>query len=248
MNTYTIADLILNMRVRGELLRRQSTQYLSAKSQSADITIDLGEEFLKIKQQENAHLTFDECEYVWTGREFYHKLLDFDGFMLHSSAVAVDNQAYLFSAKSGTGKSTHTTLWQQYFGEERAFIINDDKPAIRFDGKQFNVYGTPWSGKSDKNLNIKVPLKSIVFIERSLDNWITPLDNKDAIKMILDQTVRPKRIDKLDKLFYLLEELFKAVPIYKLGCNISEDAVKLAFDKISRQDITLAGSKLSDTK
>lgn len=233
MNRYTIADIILNMKVRGELLRRQSIPYLSQKGQSADITIDISEEFLMLKQSENKHLTFDECEYIWTGREFYHKLIDFDGFMLHSSAIAMDNWAYLFSAKSGTGKSTHTALWQAHFGEDRAVIINDDKPAIRFDGKQFNVYGTPWSGKTDKNLNIKVPLKSIVFIERSDENWIHPIESKDAIKLILDQTVRPKRIEKLDKLLILMEELLKSIPIYKLGCNISEDAVKLAFEKIS---------------
>lgn len=233
MNTYKIADLILNMKVRGELLRRQSVRYLSERTQSADITIDISEEFLILKQKENSHLTFDECEYIWTGREFYHKLLDFDGFMLHSSAIALENSAYLFSAKSGTGKSTHTALWQKHFGEERAIIINDDKPAIRFDGKQFYVYGTPWSGKSDKNCNIKVPLKSIVFIERSDENWIYPLNSKDSIKMILDQTVRPKRMEKLDKLFGLIEELLKSIPIYKMGCNISEDAVRLAFEKIS---------------
>jgi len=233
MNTYTIADVIVNMKVRGELLRRQSVKYISEERQSADITIDLSEDFLKLKHRENPHLSFDECEYIWTGREFYHKLLDFDGFLLHASAIALDNWAYLFSAKSGTGKSTHTALWQKYFGEDRAVIINDDKPAIRFDGKQFIVYGTPWSGKSDKNSNIKVPLKSIVFIEQSDKNWVCSMESKDAIKMILDQTVRPKKMEKLDKLFELIEMLLNMIPIYKLGCNISEEAVRLAYDKIS---------------
>lgn len=233
MNTYKIADLNLDMRVRGNLLRKQSRQYVSKTIKSVDITIDICEEFLKLKQRENAHLTFDECEYIWTGSEFYHKLLDYDGFMLHSSAVAIENAAYLFSAKSGIGKSTHTYLWQKYFGKDRAIIVNDDKPAIRFDGRQFNVYGTPWSGKTDKNNNIRVPLKSIVFIERSDTNWIKQMDNKNVIKLILDQTVRPKRIEKVDKLFCLLDELLKSVPIYKLGCNMSEEAVRLAYDEIS---------------
>lgn len=233
MDTYKIADLYLNMKIKGKLLKRQSNQYLSEKSISTNITIDICEDFLKAKQIENTHLTFDECEYIWTGSEFYHKLLDFDGFMLHSSAVAIDNAAYLFSAKSGIGKSTHTALWQDYFGKDRAVIVNDDKPAIRFNGKVFNVYGTPWSGKTDKNHNIKVPLKSIVFIERSDKNWIKKIENKAAIKMILDQTVRPKKIEKIDKLFGLIDELLKSVPIYKLGCNISEDAVRLAYNEIS---------------
>lgn len=232
MDTYTIAELKLNMKVKGKLLSRQSYGYLSKKTKSADITIDICDDFLKAKQSENSHLSFEECEYIWTGSEFYHRLLDFDGFMLHSSAVAIDNKAYLFSAKSGTGKSTHTALWQKYFGKERAIIINDDKPAIRFTGKQFYVYGTPWSGKSDKNHNIKVPLKSIVFIERSENNWINQIDNRSVIKLILDQTVRPKRLETVDKLFGLMDELLKTVPIYRMGCNISEDAVKTVYEAL----------------
>lgn len=139
MNTYRIAELKLNMKVKGKILKRQSTGYLSDKSAIADITIDICDDFLAVKQRENSHLSIDECEYIWTGGEFYHKLLDFNGFMLHASAVAICNKAYLFSAKSGTGKSTHTELWQKYFGEDRAIIVNDDKPAIRFIDNQFYV-------------------------------------------------------------------------------------------------------------
>ncbi|WP_010243551.1 hypothetical protein [Acetivibrio cellulolyticus] len=234
MNTYKIAELKLNMKVKGKLLKRQSDEYLSDKSTSADITIDICEDFFKAKQREMPHLSIDECEYIWTGSEFYHKLLDFNGFMLHASAVAIENKAYLFSAKSGTGKSTHTELWQKYFGEDKAVIINDDKPAIRFIDNKFYVYGTPWSGKTDKNLNIKVPLKSIIFIERAETNWINQIDSRQAIKLILDQTLRPKQIEKMDKLFSLLDKLLKTVPIYKMGCNISEDAVKFAYDAIGK--------------
>ena len=230
MNTYKIAELKLNMKVKGKILNKQSTKYISDKSEITDITIDICDDYLEGKQKENSHLSIDDCEYIWTGSEFYHKLLDFNGFMLHASAVAVDNRAYLFSAKSGTGKSTHTELWQKYFGEDRAIIVNDDKPAIRFIDNQFYVYGTPWSGKSDKNHNIKVPLKSIVFIERSETNWINRIDSKQALKLIFDQTLRPKQLAKVDKLIALVDELLKTTPIYKMGCNISENAVKLAYE------------------
>ena len=73
--------------------------------------------------------------------------------MVHASAVEVDGKAYLFSADSGTGKLTHTKQWQNYFGKERALIINDDKPAIRKDKNGWAAYGTPFSGKTDENLN-----------------------------------------------------------------------------------------------
>jgi hypothetical protein len=233
MNTYKIAELMLNMKVKGKILHNQSSRYLTDKRALSDLTIDLEDAYLEAKQKENSHLSIDECEYIWTGSEFYTKLLDFNGFMLHASAVAVDDRAYLFSAKSGTGKSTHTELWQKYFGEDRAIIVNDDKPAIRFMDNRFYVYGTPWSGKSDKNHNIKVPLKSIVFIERSETNWIDRIDSKQALKLIFDQTLRPKQPAKVDKLITLVDELLKTTPIYKMGCNISEDAVKLAYETIN---------------
>jgi len=236
MSIYKIAELIVNLENKGKTLEKQGKVYLTDKSETADITITLTYEFIKSKQKENPHLTIDECQYIWTGSEFYHKLLDFDGFMLHASALAMDNKAYLFSAKSGTGKSTHTELWQKCFGEDRAVIINDDKPAIRFINNLFYVYGTPWSGKSDKNLDMKVPLKGIIFIERSETNWIKRIDSKQAIKLILDQTLRPKKIEKMDKLLGMIDKLLKIVPIYKMGCDISEGAVKLAYSVLNERN------------
>ena len=109
--------------------------------------------------------------------------------MLHSSAVVVDGYAYLFSADSGVGKSTHTDLWLKLLGE-KAFIVNDDKPAIRnIDGEWF-VYGTPWCGKNNTNKNAKIKLGAIVFLERSEDNWIEQEEIKEAIPKFFKQTIR----------------------------------------------------------
>lgn len=233
MDTHKIANLLVNIEAKGKTLETQSSAYKIEANENADITIMLTSDFLEKKQNENPHLTMDECEYIWTSIMFYHKLLDFDGFMFHSSAVSLDNKAYLFSAKSGIGKSTHTRLWQRYFGKDRALIINDDKPAIRLMEDKIYVCGTPWSGKTNKNLPINIPLKAIVFIERSEANWIGRVNNKEAIKLILDQTLRPKEIDKMETLLGLIETILKTIPIYKLGCNISEEAVKLAYETIT---------------
>ncbi|MBQ9116882.1 MAG: hypothetical protein IJY04_07635, partial [Clostridia bacterium] len=66
-------------------------------------------------------------------------------FLFHCSAIAVDGQAYAFTAKSGTGKSTHTALWRKAFGD-RAVMVNDDKPIIGIKNGVATVYGTPWKG------------------------------------------------------------------------------------------------------
>ena len=87
---------------------------------------------------------------------------------------AMDGQAYLFSADSGVGKSTHSRLWQQVFGDQRVTIINDDKPALRLRDGVWYVYGTPWSGKYGLNHNLCYPLAGICFLERSKTNKIVP--------------------------------------------------------------------------
>lgn len=234
MDTHKIAEISVNLEAKGKTLEIQRKAYRIDKEEIADVTIALSDECLKQKQRENPNLTIDECEYIWTGVVFYYRLLEFNGCMFHASAVAMDNNAYLFSAKSGTGKSTHTKLWQRYFGEGKALIINDDKPAIRFIDNEIYVYGTPWSGKSNKNLPMKVPLKGIVFIERSETNWMSLVDHKQAIKLILDQTLRPKEIEKMEILLGLIDTILKTVPVYKMGCDISEEAVKLSYSTLNK--------------
>lgn len=59
-------------------------------------------------------------------RKIVERLLEWDTLLFHGSCISVDSKAYLFTAKSGTGKSTHTQLWKKRFGE-RAVFINDDK-------------------------------------------------------------------------------------------------------------------------
>ena len=230
MEQYRISDIEIKLECKEDgRIYRQARRYVSPGGKPCLMEINLGEDFLKERQKENPHLTYDECEYIWTGYEFCKGLLDFGGFMLHSSGVAYENKAYLFSAASGTGKSTHTEIWQKVFGEDKAVIINDDKPVIRADGGSFFAYGTPWSGKSDKNLNIKVPLQGICFLERSKTNHIERISSKEAVMLILNQTVRPPELDIMDKLLVILDGLLKTVPVYRLGCNMEDEAAIVSY-------------------
>lgn len=91
---------------------------------------------------EHPEMNRDDWYYMLTGSDFYTQLLKFRGILLHSSCVVVDGAAYAFSADSGTGKSTHTALWLKHFGN-RAYMLNDDKPAIRLVGDRVYACGTP---------------------------------------------------------------------------------------------------------
>lgn len=80
-------------------------------------------------------------------RKIVERLLEWDTLLFHGSCISVDSKAYLFTAKSGTGKSTHTQLWKKRFGE-RAVFINDDKPLLKISAQGVTVYGTPWDTKN----------------------------------------------------------------------------------------------------
>ncbi len=228
---YRIAGVDTGLILRkGGIIETQAREYLCEFEGDPQIVIGLPDEYIALKRMAVPHMSDFEVEYMWSGAEFCTKLLKFDGFMLHASGVVYQDRAYLFSAPSGTGKSTHTTIWRKTFGEDKTYIINDDKPVIRMvDGKVL-VFGTPWSGKTDQNKNKSVPLQGICFIERSDDNRIEVMPVREAVHRILDQTIRPTDSGEMTKLLELLDRLLKNVKVYKLYCNMENEAAIVAYN------------------
>lgn len=220
-----VTDLIVEIDIIGELLTGRVQDYVYTGEKEADIVFKVTEQYYKDRQAELRHLSFDECEYLYSGSYFYEQLANFNGVMLHASCVEYKGKAYLFSATSGTGKSTHTHLWLKYLDGCR--IINDDKPAIRIiDGKAY-AYGTPWSGKTDESVNEGVEIGGICFLERG-ENKISRIPGIMALKPFMDQTVRPADKALMNKMLETLNIILTEIPIYKMSCDMSEDAVKTA--------------------
>lgn len=155
-------------------------------------------------------------------------LLDRDILLFHGSVIAVDGEAYLFTAKSGTGKSTHTRLWQKQFGS-RAVMINDDKPLLKFDEQGVTAYGTPWNGKHHRSTNIGCPLKTICILTRSGENNIRRIDKKAALPMLCQQSYRPADPAAMRKTLALVDRLGSSVRLYKLDCNMEPEAAQVAY-------------------
>lgn len=230
MKNYSIAGLNVRMHFGGKTLKTQAKAYeAEGETEKVDIEINPTVEVILSMIENHPEADADLCEYMWTGTKFYEGLLDFDGFLLHSSAVVLDGKAYLFSATSGTGKSTHTELWLKVFGD-RARILNDDKPAVRVIDDMVYASGTPWSGKVDLSVNETVPVAGICFLERAKENTICEISAKEALPRLLEQTIKPKDAKMLDKLCTILDKVFEKVKIYRLGCNISEEAVEVAYN------------------
>ena len=154
---------------------------------------------------------------------------DFDTFLFHGSCVAVDGEGYLFTAKSGTGKSTHTRLWREYLGD-RAVMVNDDKPLIRADENGVTIFGTPYNGKHRLGSNIAVPLKAVCILTRAAENHIEPIDREQAYAMLVQQAYRPADPVAMAKTLTLIDRLADGAKLYLLGCNMDIEAAKAAYE------------------
>ena len=166
-------------------------------------------------------------------RAFAEFLFDYDILLFHGSAIAVDQEGYLFTAHSGTGKSTHTRLWMQAFGD-RAVMVNDDKPFLELTSGGVLLHGSPWSGKHGLDANICVPLKGICVLERGAENRIAPVSPETALPMLQKQAYRPLSDDKTLPFLQLVDRLSVSVPLWKMACNKKPDAATLAFETMSK--------------
>lgn len=225
-----IANLWVEVPATGDMVSRCRDYLTEEQNISADITIRA--ENYRLGRWKS--LKEESAIYMESGMHFYKALLDFSGIMLHSSAVAVDGKAYLFSGPCGMGKSTHTRLWCETFGE-KAIIFNDDKPAIRFVNGVWYAYGTPWCGKNGINVNMEVPLAGICFLKRGEENAIRRLSSVEATFSIISQTVRKfKDPENLDKMLATVEAIVGRIPVYELHNRPEPDAARLSYETMRR--------------
>ncbi len=237
MGIYEIAKKKVYFEACGDTLISRAKKYKIDDSKidknDCDIIIELDDkEFIEYKEK-HKHYGYSALEYAWVGTKFYRGLLELDGMYLHSSVVAVDDKAYIFSADSGVGKSTHTRLWKEYFGE-RAEIINDDKPAILFENGEIRAYGTPFCGKNDINENKGVVIQSLCFLERGERNEIEKIGTEDAIRRLYCQLLYSDNEEQMIKLLNLIDVFLRNIQVYVLKCTISEEAVKTAYEEMSK--------------
>lgn len=186
------------------------------------------EEGLKIRKFKEPFLERSTIQ-----RQVADYLISHDTLMLHGSTVAVDGYAYLFTAPCGTGKSTHTRLWREYFGD-RAIMVNDDKPFLRITSEEVLAYGSPWSGKHGLASNVCVPLKGICSLHRGKDNVIAPVDGEALMDLLCHQAHMPEDSSLAERSMALVGRLADLVSLWEMDCNKNPDAAKVAYDAMSR--------------
>ena len=218
MKRYKIAGLAVDMEVSGRT-EQQAAPYAAPANGPADITVNCDARRVLELNPELEDL--DTAQYMGTGLFFSRCLLDFDGSYLHSSAVILDGKAYLFSANSGTGKSTHTEKWCRLFG---ATYLNDDKPALRLIDGVWMAYGTPWSGKHDLSSPVGVPVGGIAFLERGEENSICPMSAAEAVPKMMCQSLWKLSRQQMERQLMLMDKLLRQIPIWRLICRNDDEA------------------------
>ena len=187
-NRYKIADRVVEIHSLYYEVHTYCAGYQT--DETAEYSVTVSQEDIAFEREKSAcedklqgiparHFPDSYLEKLAVYRKIAEQMTAFDTILFHGSCIAVDGMGYLFTAKSGTGKSTHTQLWREYFGD-RAVMVNDDKPLIHIGANDVTVYGTPYNGKHRRGSNLSVPRKAVCMLERAERNRIEPISKAAA--------------------------------------------------------------------
>lgn len=227
-NKYQFAGICVEIHHIYPYFANQAQKYLSEKAAEFSVTVTKADIDREKAAGEVATADDGYVESLVIYRLLCEKLLERNVLLFHSAAISMEGKAYLFTAPSGTGKSTHIRLWRKRFGKAVG-IINGDKPLISVTEQEIRAWGTPWDGKEHWSANRSAPIAGICYLGRGVDNEITPMSSQEALSVLFSQSYRPSTEAGMRKLMQLLQELSQRVPFWKLKCNMSEEAAEVSY-------------------
>lgn len=228
-----LANLVIGMENKYEYVRWLCRDYETDVG-TPDFCVSATEQEIAREQKGNVEdggagkFSPQYCESICLYRAICLKLVEYDAFLMHAAAVELDGETYLFTAKSGVGKTTHAKLWLEEFGD-RARIINGDKPVIHFLDGRPHVFGTPWCGKENLGSNAASPVKAICFLERGADNRIRRMEEGEVIGRIFHQLLMPREESSMTRFLDMVDRMIGTVGCYLLQCNMDGEAAWVAY-------------------
>lgn len=232
----------ISIRVAGQNIRIVSEYRISANmyadfrtDAATDLCVQITDEdidFIHIEEFNTRKMTIKTPKILIKMAE---TLLPFDILLMHGAVIEFNKQAYMFSATSGTGKTTHVLKWLNNCPD--AIIINGDKPFIKLYENDCRplACGSPWAGKENMYTNSMTPLKSIILMERAENNHIEQISFSQAFPSLLQQTYRPNDEVKMRKTLRLLQRLNPSVTFWRFQCNnFKDDCFAVAYNALVR--------------
>ncbi len=204
---------------------------------ASDYLTDTAPDFTITVTEEEIDRERDMSEYKNLSRAYFESVVAYrhiaevlptrDAFVFHGSVLAIGGKAYIFTALSGVGKTTHTRLWLSEFANE-CHVLNGDKPVLRYKDGKFYACGTPWRGKEMYGIHQTLPLGGIAFLERGKENSAEKISVDSALKRLALQVYKPKERRAAISSLMLMDKVLKQVPLVKLKCNMNPDAAHVA--------------------
>lgn len=227
-----LAGFRVLMETHYDFLYHQCKDYIADFSpDEAEMTVSVPPEELEEEIRQSRRLGMkanpEYAESICLYRNLCMQLPQKNAMLLHAAVISDGEHAYAFTAPSGTGKSTHIRLWRRAFGES-IFVINGDKPLLRLVDGIWRVYGTPWCGKEGWQTNTDMPLAGICFLSRAEENHICVMPPIETVPAMIHQVIIPTDPDSAKAQMSLLNHLVTHVPLYRLACNVSEEAALVA--------------------
>ena len=194
-----------------------------------DATITLAEEDYA-NETKNSQAPIEYLENLAILRKIIVVLLTkHKAVLFHGSAISYNGNGFLFTAPSGTGKSTHTSNLKAYLGDKFSYV-NDDKPILKVENEGVLVCGSAWNGKHGLGSNVCVPLKAVCLLKRGEENSIEKISKETAIKTLFEQTVGYKTEQQAIKLLEIISKIVENVDFYTLYCTKDISAAKTSFE------------------
>lgn len=219
-----IAGLLIEIKLTSAELKEYCKEYIEEQKPQIKLAIGMKDlENEKKNRDENIPIQF--LENTVALRKIAEILPAYKKILFHGAVISWKKKGIVFTAPSGTGKTTHIALWKKYYKED-VKIINGDKPVLSIEDEKIYMYGTPWAGKERWHTKERVELHAICVLQRSENNNIKKMEIKEAIPLLLKQIYLSNHEENFSKALEVLDFVLRKIPVYLLECNISYDAVK----------------------
>jgi len=236
-----IADFVFAIETKYEDTKKMCLDYLC--DEDSCFFISINDEDLKYEREKSIQEAIYEgrvpeefsdayLETIAVYRKIAEYICDKNATVFHGSLISLNNEGYLFTGKSGIGKTTHTQNWLKMYPEAK--IINGDKPILKIIDNEVYGYGTPWSGKECLNSNNKVKIKAIIIITRDITNHIEKVKLSEYLSVMLSQIYRANKNDGVKNALMMVASICEKTTLYKVGCNMDIESAKVAYEGINQ--------------
>lgn len=232
--TIKVADQVIAIDSRYEYIKEYCKDYYVSDIE-ADITVAVTEQEIQAEQSLDESQVFPPAylETLAVLRKIGEHLAKVNRILFHGVVISYNREdGYMFTAVSGTGKSTHARLWKRYL-KDAVEVVNGDKPIIAVENGLAIAYGTPWAGKEGWQKNASVRLKGICIVEQGTTNEIRRVNPLQYFNTLFQQLHIPRDAEAAGKTLELFDALMQAVPVYVLKCDISEEAVQCSYEELT---------------